>query len=126
MSMVSQLPSVRFYPTDAELIYFLKKFLKGESLPSECPIRLGEIYGDRPPWEISDQPEEKIGYFISPLKKRKESHKCFAELALTGHGKPKSAVILSRIVRELLWDSEKIMFIELGVVKDQSKIKLIG
>ncbi|OIT28562.1 PREDICTED: NAC domain-containing protein 78-like [Nicotiana attenuata] len=84
MSMVSRLPSDRFYPTDAELIYFLKKFLKGESLPSECPIRLGEIYGDRPPWEISDHPEEKIAYFISPLKKRKESHKRFRRTCANG------------------------------------------
>ncbi|OIS96662.1 hypothetical protein A4A49_28203 [Nicotiana attenuata] len=84
MLMVSRLPSVRFYPTDAELIYFLRKFLKDESLPSECPIRLGEIYGDQPPWEISDHPEEKIGYFISSLKKRKESHKRFRPTCANG------------------------------------------
>ncbi|XP_075103534.1 NAC domain-containing protein 78-like [Nicotiana tabacum] len=84
MPIVSRLPSVRFYPTDAELIYFLRKFLKGNSFPSECPIRLAEIYGDRPPWEISDHPEEKIGYFISPLKKRKESDKRFRRTCANG------------------------------------------
>ncbi|KAJ8553815.1 hypothetical protein K7X08_024493 [Anisodus acutangulus] len=63
--------SVRFHPTDAELINYLKRFLKGESFPSQCPIRLAEIYGDQPPSAIFG--EEKVGYFISPLKKRKNS-----------------------------------------------------
>ncbi|MCD7453077.1 hypothetical protein HAX54_019509 [Datura stramonium] len=70
-SMTLPLPGVRFHPTDVELINYLKRFLKGESL--QCPMKLTEIYGDQPPWKIFGASEEKIGYFISPLKKRKES-----------------------------------------------------
>ncbi|KAJ8553799.1 hypothetical protein K7X08_024477 [Anisodus acutangulus] len=62
---------VRFHPTEVELINYLKRFLRGESLPSQCPIRLAEIYGDQPPSAIFG--EEKVGYFISPLKKREKS-----------------------------------------------------
>ncbi|MCD9559229.1 hypothetical protein HAX54_017086 [Datura stramonium] len=43
----------------------------GETL--QCPIKLAEIYGDQSPWQIFGASQEKIGYFISPLKKRKES-----------------------------------------------------
>ncbi|KAK4350456.1 hypothetical protein RND71_029769 [Anisodus tanguticus] len=69
MSRLSE--SVRFHPTDAELINYLKMFLKGHSFPSQCPIWLAEIYGDQTPSAIFG--EEKVGYFISPLKKRKKS-----------------------------------------------------
>ncbi|KAJ8553829.1 hypothetical protein K7X08_024507 [Anisodus acutangulus] len=69
MSRLSK--SVRFHPTDAELISYLKRFLRGESFPSQCPIRLVEIYGDQPPSAIFGG--EKVCYFISPLKKRKKS-----------------------------------------------------
>nr|XP_009627678.1 protein SOMBRERO-like [Nicotiana tomentosiformis] len=69
---------VRFHPTEAELINFLKRFLKGEPLPSECPnFQLADIYGDQPPWEIfgaSDHPEEKVCYFFTRLKKQKSEH----------------------------------------------------
>ncbi|XP_033509902.1 NAC domain-containing protein 78-like [Nicotiana tomentosiformis] len=69
---------VRFHPTEAELINFLKRFLKGESLPSECPnFQLADIYGDQPPWEIfgaSGHPEEKVRYFFTRLKKQKIEH----------------------------------------------------
>ncbi|XP_060206507.1 NAC domain-containing protein 6-like [Lycium barbarum] len=61
----------RFHPTEVQLINYLKRFLKGESFPSQCPIRLADIYGDQPPSAIFG--EEKVGYFISPLKKQKES-----------------------------------------------------
>ncbi|XP_016510918.2 NAC domain-containing protein 90-like [Nicotiana tabacum] len=70
---------VRFYPTEAELINFLKRFLKSKPLPSECPnFQLADIYGDQPPWEIfranSDHPEEKVRYFFTRLKKQKSEH----------------------------------------------------
>ncbi|XP_070055541.1 NAC domain-containing protein 90-like [Nicotiana tomentosiformis] len=69
---------VRFHPTEAELINFLKRFLKGEPLPSECPnFQLADIYGDQPPWEIfgaSDHPEKKVRYFFTRLKKHKSEH----------------------------------------------------
>ncbi|XP_075110536.1 NAC domain-containing protein 96-like [Nicotiana tabacum] len=70
---------VRFHPTEAELINFLKRFLKGELLPSECPnFQLADIYGDQPPWEIfgaSDHPEEeKVRYIFTRLKKQKSEH----------------------------------------------------
>ncbi|XP_009789986.1 NAC domain-containing protein 2-like [Nicotiana tabacum] len=70
---------VRFHPTEAELINFLKRFLKGEPLPSECPnFQLADIYGDQPPWKIfganSDHPEEKVHYFLTRLKKPKSEH----------------------------------------------------
>ncbi|XP_059283299.1 NAC transcription factor 32-like [Lycium ferocissimum] len=61
----------RFHPTEVQLINYLKRFLKGESFPSQCPIRLADIYGDQPSSAIFG--EEKVGYFISPLKKQKES-----------------------------------------------------
>ncbi|KAK4362375.1 hypothetical protein RND71_017616 [Anisodus tanguticus] len=73
---------VRFHPTDAELINYLKRFLKGESFPSQCPIRLAEIYGDQPPSAIFG--EEKVGYFISPLKKRKKSDERYCRTCANG------------------------------------------
>ncbi|XP_070024733.1 NAC domain-containing protein 78-like [Nicotiana sylvestris] len=70
---------VRFHPTEAELINFLKRFLKGELLPSECPnFQLADIYGDQPPWEIfganSDHPKEKVRYIFTRLQKQKSEH----------------------------------------------------
>ncbi|XP_033508578.1 NAC domain-containing protein 40-like [Nicotiana tomentosiformis] len=69
---------VRFHPTEVELINFLKRFLKGEPLLSECPnFQLADIYGDQPPWEIfgtSDHLEEKVRYFFTRLKKQKSEH----------------------------------------------------
>ncbi|CAN4088228.1 unnamed protein product [Withania somnifera] len=69
---MSMIPSIRFHPTDTELIHFLKRFLKGETF--RCPIKYAEIYGDQPPWQIFSG-EEKIGYFVTSLKKRKKSDK---------------------------------------------------
>ncbi|XP_060182920.1 uncharacterized protein LOC132612858 [Lycium barbarum] len=58
-----------------ELINYLKSFLRDESFPSQCPIRLAQIYGDQPPSAILEASnlEEKVGYFIAPLKRRKKS-----------------------------------------------------
>ncbi|MCD7453072.1 hypothetical protein HAX54_019504 [Datura stramonium] len=66
---------VRFHPTDAELINYLKKFFKGQRFSSnDCPIEVADIYGDQPPWEIFGASQEKIRYFITPLKKRKSEY----------------------------------------------------
>ncbi|XP_060206509.1 NAC domain-containing protein 78-like [Lycium barbarum] len=65
---------VRFHPTDTELITYLKKFFKSERFSSQCPIQFADIYGDQPPWEIFGTSEEKVRYYITPLKKRKSEH----------------------------------------------------
>ncbi|XP_060206501.1 NAC domain-containing protein 78-like [Lycium barbarum] len=73
---------VRFQPTEVELINYLKRFLRGQSLPSLYPIRLADIYGDQPPSVILG--EEKVGYFISLLKKRKNSDERFRRTCANG------------------------------------------
>ncbi|KAK4359604.1 hypothetical protein RND71_021833 [Anisodus tanguticus] len=73
----------RFHPTDVELINYLKRFLRGESFLSQCPIRLVEIYGDQPPSAIFE--EVKVGYFISPLKKRKNSYERYCRTCGNGN-----------------------------------------
>ncbi|KAM3380988.1 NAC domain-containing protein 83 [Capsicum galapagoense] len=67
---MSSAVSIQFHPVEAELINLLKRFLKGEHLT--CPIKFVEIYGDQPPWQFYGS-EDKSGYFITALKKRKKS-----------------------------------------------------
>ncbi|CAN4088261.1 unnamed protein product [Withania somnifera] len=43
-----------------------------------------DIYGDQPPWEIFGVSEEKVGYFITPLKKRKSDHIRFCRSCAKG------------------------------------------
>ncbi|XP_059306698.1 NAC domain-containing protein 2-like [Lycium ferocissimum] len=75
---------VRFHPTDAELINYLKRFFKGQHFSSQCPIQFADIYGDQPPWEIFGASEEKVRYFIAPLKKRKSKHIRFCRTCANG------------------------------------------
>ncbi|MCD7447686.1 hypothetical protein HAX54_032879 [Datura stramonium] len=72
---VTPVMGVRFHPTEAELINYLKRFFKGQRFSSkDCPIEVADIYGDQPPWEIFGASQEKIRYFITPLKKRKSEY----------------------------------------------------
>ncbi|KAK4362376.1 hypothetical protein RND71_017617 [Anisodus tanguticus] len=75
---------VRFHPTDAEIINYLKRYFKGEPFSSQCPIQFADIYGDQPPWEIFGASEEKVRYFITPLKKRKSEHIRFVRTCANG------------------------------------------
>ncbi|OIT19692.1 PREDICTED: NAC domain-containing protein 78-like [Nicotiana attenuata] len=88
---------VRFHPTEAELINFLKRFLKGEPLPSECPnFQLADIYGDQPPWEIfganSDHPEHKVRYIFTRLKKQKSEHTRVRQTCANGTWKGQTGI----------------------------------
>ncbi|XP_009617292.2 NAC transcription factor 29-like [Nicotiana tomentosiformis] len=87
---------VRFHPTDAELINFLKRFLKGETLSSEYPFQHADIYGDRPPWEIfgaDSNSEEKVRYFFTRLKKQKSEHTRVRRTCANGTWKGQTGIV---------------------------------
>ncbi|XP_060206512.1 NAC domain-containing protein 78-like [Lycium barbarum] len=82
MPRVPRIIGVRFHPTEVELINYLKRFLRGQSFSTQCPIRFAEIYGDQPPSVILG--EDKVGYFISLLKKRKNSDERYRRTCADG------------------------------------------
>nr|XP_016473313.1 PREDICTED: NAC domain-containing protein 37-like [Nicotiana tabacum] len=86
----------RFHPTEGEMINFLKRFLKGETLPSEYRFQHADIYGDRPPWEIfgvDSNSEEKVGYFFTQLKKQKSEHTRVHRTCANGTWKAQTGIV---------------------------------
>ncbi|XP_060182803.1 putative NAC domain-containing protein 94 [Lycium barbarum] len=68
----------RVHPTDEELINYLKNFVLRGVLPPTDVIKVVDLFGDSEPWQIIiDASEEKTRYFLSPLKRFKNSTKKF-------------------------------------------------
>ncbi|PHU00241.1 hypothetical protein BC332_30028 [Capsicum chinense] len=67
----------RFHPTDEELINYLKNFVLHGVLPPRDFIKVADLFEDLEPWEIMTD-SEKTGYFLSRLKRFKNSTKKFS------------------------------------------------
>ncbi|KAK4359689.1 hypothetical protein RND71_021918 [Anisodus tanguticus] len=67
----------RFHPTDEELINYLKGFVLRGALPPTGVIKVADLFGDSEPWKILEASGEKIRYFLSRLKRFKNSTKKF-------------------------------------------------
>lgn len=68
----------RFHPTDEELINYLKNFVLHGVLPPRDFIKVADLFEDLEPWEIMAGSEEKTRYFLSRLKRFKNSTKKFS------------------------------------------------
>ncbi|XP_060182807.1 NAC domain-containing protein 53-like [Lycium barbarum] len=79
MSSKSKLPlGFRFHPTDEELINYLKNFVLRGVLPSTDVNKVVDLFGDSEPWQIIGASKERTSYFLTPLKRFKNSTKKFA------------------------------------------------
>ncbi|PHU10868.1 hypothetical protein BC332_17798 [Capsicum chinense] len=68
----------RFHPTDEELINYLKNFVLHGMLPPRDFIKVADLFEDLEPWEIMAGSEEQTHYFLSRLKRFKNSTKKFS------------------------------------------------
>lgn len=61
-----------FHPTHREVIKYLVGFATDEPLPGQDEVmQLVDVYAEKDPWQIV---EGNTGYFITPLKKKKDHH----------------------------------------------------
>ncbi|PHT61171.1 hypothetical protein T459_34979 [Capsicum annuum] len=67
----------RFHPTDEELINYLKNFVLHGVLPPRDFIKVADQFEDLEPWKIMTG-SEKTRYFLSRLKRLKNSTKKFS------------------------------------------------
>ncbi|XP_016578763.1 putative NAC domain-containing protein 94 [Capsicum annuum] len=68
----------RFHPTDEELINYLKNVVLHGMLPPRDFIKVADLFEDLEPWEIMAGSEEQTHYFLSQLKRFKNSTKKFS------------------------------------------------
>ncbi|XP_009761286.1 NAC domain-containing protein 41-like [Nicotiana sylvestris] len=81
----------RFHPTDVELINFLKRYVHRGILPPDGDIEVAKI-GVTEPWQIfgDSNSKEKTRYFVSKLKRFKNSTKKFSRTVGRGTWKDQS------------------------------------
>lgn len=81
----------RFHPTDVELITFLERYVHHGILPPDGDIEVAKI-GDTEPWQIfgDSNSKEKTRYFVSKLKRFKNSTKKFSRTVGRGTWKDQS------------------------------------
>ncbi|KAM3200990.1 hypothetical protein T459_29567 [Capsicum annuum] len=73
----------RFHPTDEELINYLKNFVLHGVLPPRDFIKVADQFEDLEPWEIMTG-SKKTRYFLSRLKRLKNSTKKFSRTVRKG------------------------------------------
>jgi hypothetical protein len=66
-------------PNNKEILYFLRKKVKGERLPHDA-VGESDIYGDKEPWMIFDRTEKKQFFVFAKLKKKSKSESLAAGL----------------------------------------------
>ncbi|KAK6775285.1 hypothetical protein RDI58_026286 [Solanum bulbocastanum] len=111
----------RFHPSDKELINHLKRFMLDGIFPRPNVIKIEDVFGDLEPWQIIDG--EKTCYFLTRLKKFKNSTKKFSRTVGSGTwcGQTSGIPIRDKSNRNITIGYKRSLRYESGIEKDQSE-----
>ncbi|XP_025884214.1 NAC domain-containing protein 83-like [Solanum lycopersicum] len=111
----------RFHPNDKELINHLKRYMFDGILPRPNVIKQKDVFGDLEPWQIIDG--EKTCYFITRLKKFKNSNKKFSRTVGSGtwSGKACAVPISDKSNKNIIIGYKRSLRYKSDIEKNQSK-----
>ncbi|XP_049381460.1 NAC domain-containing protein 53-like [Solanum stenotomum] len=111
----------RFHPSDKELINHLKRFMLDGIFPRPNVIKIKDVFGDLEPWQIIDG--EKTCYFLTRLKKFKNSNKKFSRTVGSGtwSGQTSGIPIRDKSNRNIIIGYKRSLRYKSGIEKYQSE-----